>query len=214
MKLIYIYDILCGWCHIARPEIRRLCFSLPETFEIETCHRRLFTGEHVPVIDESFLKMVHHIAREKGPALTGQTFSEKYFKLIESPDFSHDSHLSAIAVSAAAELLPGKSIFNFIDTIQELIFNHGLNPKLRETYLQGAEQIGLDLERFGILMNDPLIHSKATGSSKTATLLQFQVSSPGVPVLIFDHAGKQLKLNPYNAEKSLEMINPTVPLVK
>ena len=104
-RIIYVYDTLCGWCKVVRPEIVRLFDAVGYDLPVVVLHRRLFVGVHVPVIDEAILQKVRRVGWKAGPLLTGQQFSEAYIDLIQRADFNHDSHLTALACAAAQRLV-------------------------------------------------------------------------------------------------------------
>ena len=198
-SLIYIGDTLCSWCYGFAPELDKFIEKHPElTLRMVQGGLRPNGVEMVHQMEE-FLKS-HWIEIEKR---TGQPFS---FDMFTNEDFVLDTEPASRAVIVCRMMDPTKELA-FFKAVQIAFYVKNRNINLLETFLEVADEFGMDKSRF-----EELFESE---EAKYATKTDFQLSSEmgikGFPSVVVK-LGKQFYMisNGYREFADLEEVYKNV----
>ncbi|WP_291721692.1 DsbA family protein [Bernardetia sp.] len=164
MKIIYIYDALCGWCYGFAPTMRTFFDKHKSEFEsIEVVSGGMITGNRIGAIGEvaPYIKTAYKDVENR----TGVTFGEKFLKdILEEGSSIFTSIPPSIALSVFKKevekntALAGEKnekTLHFAEDLQSLIYFDGIEPKDYSKYGELAEKYGLDKSDFVKKMNSP-----------------------------------------------------------
>jgi len=163
MKLIYIYDALCGWCYGFAPTMRDFYQNHKNDFEtIEVISGGMITGERIGAIGQvaPYIKTAYKDVENR----TGVKFGEEFLKdILEEGSAIFTSIPPSIALSVfkkEAQNNPqlagekNENILHFAEDLQSLIYFDGIVPKDYSKYGQLAEKYKLDKMDFIEKMNN------------------------------------------------------------
>ncbi len=163
MKLIYIYDALCGWCYGFAPAMRDFYQNHKNDFEtIDVISGGMITGEGIGAIGEvaPYIKTAYKDVENR----TGVQFGEKFLKdILEEGSAIFTSIPPSIALSIFKKetqenpQLAGEKnekILHFAEDLQSLIYFDGIIPKDYSKYGELATKYGLDNTDFVEKMNN------------------------------------------------------------
>lgn len=208
-RIIYVYDTLCGWCHVVSPIIDRIYdYAAEKGIAFEHYHSRFFTENNIPEMNNDFLDKIKRVGKKLAPKMTGITFSDEYIELCSSEDFVYHSNLTSLGV-AAAKILDdnGAKTFMYSKRLQESIFQYGKNPNDLETILNAADEIYY-LNDFNDQLKDAITRKNAINESVVARELGYRFGEKGIPYIYYykDSDMRFVKLDPFDFDKTLEMI--------
>ena len=212
-ELIYITDTLCGWCNIAKLIVEQLFEKYHEQFPFTLLHRRLFVDDNILVMDDPFLQKVRRIGWPRSPQMTGRTFTEAYFNLIQQEGFQHESHMTALAVAAAASFLDRDGVTRFAGRLMQLVFDDGRDPNTYSLFEQAAVEFGIDADKFEQEFSAETTLEKALADSQLAIEIQSIIGSQGVPALVLRQGNQLTKLAPYNFDQAVANIENSLAAV-
>ena len=218
MKVIYIYDTLCGWCNVARPKIVELKAKIDEHnsknpnnyISFDAIHFNLFEKHHMPKLEGKFLEMVKDVAFNVSPKMNGGKFSQKYIDVMASGDFIHNSDKSSLACTVMREKLNFDDYFAFAMELQTLLFEEGVLIDDEKVLNDLSEKYGLDKDVFNDLLISKEIMDIKNFNKSVASNYMNQLRVNGVPVLITEEGEEDNKnidsLNPHNLEEVLSVL--------
>ncbi len=198
-SLIYVGDTLCSWCYGFAPELDKFIEKHPElTLRMVQGGLRPNGVEMVHEM-EDFLKS-HWIEIEKR---TGQPFS---FDMFSNENFVLDTEPASRAVVVCRMMAPDKEL-EFFKAVQKAFYVKNRDTNLLETFVEVAEEFGLDTQKFAELFESE--------EAKYATKTDFQLSSEmgikGFPSVVVK-LGKQFFMisNGYREFADLEEVYQNV----
>lgn len=163
MKLIYIYDALCGWCYGFAPTMRDFYQNHKNDFEtIDVISGGMIRGERIGAIGEvaPYIKTAYKDVEDR----TGVKFGEKFLTdILEEGSAIFTSIPPSIALSIfkkEAQNNPhlagekNETILHFAEDLQSLIYFDGIVPKDYSKYGELAEKYKLDKIDFIEKMNN------------------------------------------------------------
>lgn len=218
MKVIYIYDTLCGWCNVARPKVIALKAKIDahndsnpnNQISFDAIHFNLFEKHHMPKLEGKFLEMVREVAFDVSPKMNGGKFSQKYIDLLSSGDFIHNSDKSSLACTVIREKLNFDDYFSYSIELQSLLFEQGISIDDAKILDGLSEKYGLDKEVFNELLVSKEIMDIKNFNKSVATNYMNQLRVNGVPVLITEEGEEHQKdinnLNPHILEEVLNTL--------
>ena len=164
MKLIYIYDALCGWCYGFAPTMRTFYQNHKNDFEnIEVVSGGMITGQRIGAIGEvaPYIKTAYKDVENR----TGVQFGEHFLHdILEEGSAIFTSIPPSIALSVfkkEATINPNlageknEKTLHFAEDLQSLIYFDGIVPSDYSKYGDLAEKYGLDKTDFVEKMNTP-----------------------------------------------------------
>jgi len=146
LKIIYVYDPLCGWCYGFSPVMVEVYEKYKDRIDFEVVSGGMVTGDRVGPIGEiaGYIKQAYKTVEDR----TGIKFGEAFLTdVLEegSPIFS--STEPSIAMSVFKTYQPEKALL-FAHALQKAIYKDGIHPTSLEDYRPYVEQFGINPEAF------------------------------------------------------------------
>lgn len=146
MKIIYVYDALCGWCYGFSPVMEEFHENYKDKLDFEVISGGMITGERIGSIGEvaSYISTAYkHVENA-----TGVKFGNQFLNTTMSKgDAIFTSVPPAIAMSLFKRLKLEKSI-QFASALQKAIYFDGVEPEDFDAYGDIAATFGLDRDSF------------------------------------------------------------------
>jgi len=177
IKIIYVYDALCGWCYGFSKVIHTFFENHQSEFIFEVISGGMMTGDRVGPVDKvaPFIKTAYKTVEET----TGIKFGEPYLRHLEAGVIILDSGKPAIALSVFKTYFPEKAI-SFAHDLQDAIYFEGRDATGNELYRYLAVNFGVDPDEFEAKMTQV--------SFKDAALYDFalakQLEVTGYPAVL------------------------------
>lgn len=182
MKLIYVFDPLCGWCYGFSNVITAFADAHPE-LEVEVVAGGMVLGDRVgPLADIApYLRSAYKNVEDR----TGVTFGEAYLKeLFGEATMTMDSEPPSRALVAYRSITHNeRAVLRFASAIQRAIYYDGVAPRDVSAWVQLATEFGIDARAFEAAYNDPATEkAMLSGFSKSDAL-----GVTGFPTVIVAH---------------------------
>lgn len=179
IKIVYVYDALCGWCYGFSPVIEQIKENYQDDFEFEIVSGGLKIGDAVgpigvvaPYIKEGAYKKVEQTC--------GVKFGDAFINgPLEEGTMIANSEPPAIALSIVKDKMPEKA-FEFGSILHKALYVDGMEPEDTASYGYYAEKVGLDSSVFVADMKDPKYRYSAISDFNRAQ----QLGVTGFPALI------------------------------
>lgn len=187
MRLIYIYDALCGWCYGFSPVIQEFAKAHQDELQVEVLSGGMVTGERVGPIGQvaGYIRQAYQTVEER----TGVQFGKGFLKNILEPGTAvFDSVPPSLALTIAKNFKPELAL-SFAGALQKAIYEDGIIPQDTEAYVELAGSFGLDTEQFRNLMG----HEDAISLTQQEFNLVKNWGIHGFPTLLL-HEGENLAL--------------------
>jgi putative protein-disulfide isomerase len=184
MKLIYIYDALCGWCYGFSSTIQSFYQEYDHELELEVVSGGMVTGSRIGLIGEvaSYISWAYKDVEQR----TGVKFGEDFLnKTLKDGKAIFSSIPPAIALSVFKSQLPHKSL-DFAERLQKAVYFDGIEPENYAAYGTLAQEFGLDATDFVSQMQESA--SLKAAEKDFAYTAQLQVS--GFPTVFIQHGNK------------------------
>ncbi|MEM8524978.1 MAG: DsbA family protein [Bacteroidota bacterium] len=169
MKVVYVYDALCGWCYGFSPAMNQFQEKYKSSLDVEVISGGMVTGERVGPIGEvaGYISWAYKDVEQA----TGIKFGKGFLDgILKDGTAIFTSVPSAIALSVFKELQPSNSLA-FAAALQKAVYFDGLEPKNYDGYGKIAANFGLEAEEFVMKMNDDTYLKQAEGDfSKSKAL--------------------------------------------
>lgn len=184
MKIIYIWDALCGWCYGFGSVLMPFLSQHPE-LKTEILSGGLFIDEHSQPIAN-----FPHIAgaNERITEVYGVPFGSAYQELLEHGTEVLDSYRPAIALDVFKSLIPEQDHMAIAKDIQQAFYVDGRSLSALETYQRIALAHGLD----SVLVGEKLIQAWSNPadymSEEFARVQALQIDT--FPTLLLEHEGR------------------------
>lgn len=151
IKVIYVYDALCGWCYGFSKVIHIFFQNHQSEFEFEVLSGGMMTGDRLGTINEvaPFIKTAYKTVEDT----TGIRFGEPYLKHLEAGTMLLDSMKPSIALSVFKSYFPEKAIA-FVHDLQDAMYFEGRDPNENDLYRYLAVNFGIDPDEFETKLND------------------------------------------------------------
>jgi putative protein-disulfide isomerase len=172
LKIIYVYDALCGWCYGFSPVMQAVHETFAEEFEFE-----VLSGGLVPGNPAEGMHGKMEPSKDSFEAIeevTGISFGTAFIHNYEWGKIVFNAEWPAIALSVLKSILPDRSM-EFAHQIQNSIFYDGKSPDDLDLYRYLAVNNGIDPDIFERKMKDPGFKDAAYYESALAK--QLNVSS-------------------------------------
>jgi len=146
MKVIYVYDPLCGWCYGFSPVIKQFAQEKSPEVDFEIISGGMVTGSRIgpaseiaPYISEAYKDV---------EAATGIEFGEKFLNgTLKEGTAIFTSIPASVALSIIKHHKP-ESAIDFAADVQKAIYYHGMEPADTSGYAELAAKYGLDKTQF------------------------------------------------------------------
>ncbi|MDF3076233.1 MAG: DsbA family protein [Sphingobacteriaceae bacterium] len=145
LKIIYVYDALCGWCYGFSPVIKSIYDHQQERFDFEVLSGGMMLGDRSgPVgVVAAFIQTAYKTVEQT----TGIVFGEPFLSQLERGEMIFDSEKPAIALSTFKSYQPDKAIV-FAHDIQNSLYFEGRDLNDDDVYRYHAVNFGIDPDEF------------------------------------------------------------------
>ena len=169
MKIIYVYDALCGWCYGFSPVITKLEDTYKNRFDFEVISGGMITGSRIGPIGEvaPYISWAYKEVENRTGVKFGNTFLNETLK---NGNTIFTSVPPAIALSLFKKL-ERKNQIRFAAALKKAIYFNGIAPEHLDVYGQIASKFGLDADAFIKKMKVPLYSALAEDDFKTSANL-------------------------------------------
>ena len=169
MKVVYVYDALCGWCYGFSPVMSQFQEKYKDRLKFEVISGGMITGNRIGPIGEvaSYISWAYKDVEKATGVKFGDTFLSKTLK---DGDAIFTSIPPAIALSVFKELDANNSVL-FASELQKAIYSDGIYPKNLDAYGAIASKFGIDAKTFVLKMKDPFYENLAEDDFKKSSAL-------------------------------------------
>jgi putative protein-disulfide isomerase len=199
MKLLYVYDALCGWCYGFSPVMTAFKEAHQNELDFEIVSGGMIVNDRVGPIGE----VAGYIseAYKQVEKTTGVKFGEGFLNgVLKEGTATFTSIPPAIAMSIVKDFKPESSI-EFAEAMQRAIYFEGILPDDQQAYVQLAMKFGLNGERFADLMDSDEYLQKAEKDFAHAS----ELNVTGFPtVLLIDGNSYAVLARGYTSLEMLE----------
>ena len=145
-KIYYVMDVLCGWCFGVSDEIKELHNKYKDEFEFVVVPGGMWTGNYTQQMNGNLATYIreHNKTIEK---LSGKKFGVGFNEMLDSKRVL-DSLPGSKAI-VLAQKMDKNLIFDFVREVQNAFFVDGKDLNDNNLYLEIAEKLGLNREKFG-----------------------------------------------------------------
>ncbi len=153
MKIIYVYDALCGWCYGFSPVIEKFYAQHRDTHDFEVVSGGMITGSRIGPIGEvaPYIKQAYKEVENR----TGVRFGESFLNdVLEEGSTVFTSMPLAVAMSVFKGHQPQQAV-SFAAALQKAVYYDGLAPQDTAAYGPVAEGFGLNGADFVMQMEQP-----------------------------------------------------------
>lgn len=198
MKIIYIWDALCGWCYGFGSVLAPFLAEHPE-LKTEILSGGLFIGEHSQPIAN-----FPHIAgaNERITEVYGVPFGSAYHELLEHGTEVLDSYRPAVALSVFKGLSPAQNHIAMAKAIQQAFYVDGRSLSDINTYLRIAQAYQLDVPQIEERITQAWANPEEYMAEEFARVQALQVET--FPTLLLEHDGRYYSFR--GALKSVERL--------
>ncbi len=188
MKLIYIYDALCGWCYGFSPVMERFHAEHQEDLEFEVVSGGMITGVRIGPIGEvaGYISWAYKDVERA----TGVTFGRHFLDhTLKEGSAVFTSIPPAVAMAVIKDMQPDLAV-TFAGRLQRMIYFDGTPPLEMEAYGRAAAEYGVDEEEFMTKMRAPEYLRKAQADFETSRKLGVN----GFPTVVLEWEGEYVAL--------------------
>ena len=152
MKIIYVYDALCGWCYGFSSVMNQFYEKYKDSLQFEVISGGMITGNRIGSIGEvaSYISWAYKDVENATNIRFGNNFLNKTLK---EGTAIFTSIPPAIAMSVFKTLQPENAI-QFAAALQKAIYYYGIEPENYDAYGKIATEFGLNTSDFIAQMNN------------------------------------------------------------
>ena len=153
MKIIYVYDALCGWCYGFSPVMEAFHQKHRDEFAFEVVSGGMITGSRIGRIGEvaPYIKQAYKEVENR----TGVRFGEAFLNdVLEEGSTVFTSVPLGVAMSVLKSHQPRQAVA-FAGRLQQAVYYDGLAPQDTDAYGPLAEEFGLNGADFVAQMAQP-----------------------------------------------------------
>lgn len=206
VKILYVYDPLCGWCFGFSSVIKNLAENYAFDFEFDVISGGMIVGEREGVLAPQMADYIlNTIPRLE--AHTGVKFGESYKQQIASGSLYQSSVKPSIALCVFKDHFPDKAVA-FASVIQNVQFVEGQSLEEDQTYLSLITPYNIAPYPFLEQLNSEEYRSKAYEEFNYAR----QLGVSGFPAVIAVHKDKYYLVS--NGYQSYEQLQPVFEKLK
>ncbi|BEL06292.1 DsbA family protein [Actinoplanes sichuanensis] len=178
MRLIYVFDAYCGWCHGFSPTLSEITANHPD-LPVEVVSGGLFVGSRrLPIREFGYVQGANANIHE----VTGAEFSDAYERLIADGSFVMDSEAAARGFAVLRAAAPERAV-ELATALQHAFYIDGRSLSDPDTYRAVAARTGLDAETVAAAFTDPGSSAAAAADFRRAARL----GVTGFPTLLAVH---------------------------
>ena len=185
VKIIYVYDAICGWCFGFSPTMAKIKEHYHENIEFEVVSGGLKLGKGAgpieivaPYIKKSYQQVEKTCGVKFGDAFVNGSLKKGTMILNSLPP--------AIALSIMKERYPEKGLA-FASLLHKMYYFDGIEPENYNAYGIYAATLGYDKDEFNKKMQDSTYIQKAYKDFEHAQ----QLGANSFPTVILENNGKR-----------------------
>jgi putative protein-disulfide isomerase len=169
MKVIYVYDALCGWCYGFSPVITEMKQKYHSQLDFEVLSGGMVTGNRIGPIGEvaGYIKTAYKDVERAAGVEFGAAFLNE---TLEEGTAIFTSVPPAIAMAVFKSHKPEEQV-EFAAALQKAIYYEGKEPNELATYGELATAFGLDSATFTAEMKESKFQDLANKEFQTAARL-------------------------------------------
>lgn len=147
MKVIYVYDALCGWCYGFSPVMNQFHETYKDSASFEVISGGMITGNRVGPIGEvaPYISWAYKEVEKATGVQFGDTFINKTLK---DGKAIFSSIPPAVALSVFKSMDTADRSLQFASQLQHAIYFDGIEPEETESYGEIASDFGFDSAEF------------------------------------------------------------------
>ena len=188
MKIIYVYDALCGWCYGFSPVIVQFYQKHRDAISFEVVSGGMITGSRIGPVGE-VAPYIRWAYKEVENA-TGVTFGEAFLNQVLADGQAVFSSIPpAIALHVFTSYRGDEAVL-FAAALQKAIYYDGLAPEDVPAYASVAKEFGIDGNTFVAQMGQPAFQAKAQEDFHRTQ----QLGVKGFPMVLAETDGTYYRL--------------------
>ncbi len=170
MKIIYVYDALCGWCYGFSDVIKRFYEKYKENYDFEVVSGGMITGDRVGPVGEvaPYIKSAYKQVEERTGVRFGRAFLDE---ILEEGLAIFSSLEPADTLSVIKNHYPGLQL-PFAHHLQKAIYFDGLAPTEKDKYRNLVESFDIPFESFLSKWDEPATRKRTFQDFQLAQELQ------------------------------------------
>lgn len=200
LKIIYVYDALCGWCYGFSPVIKSIFEHQQQKFDFEVLSGGMMLGDRSgPVgVVAAFIQSAYKTVEQA----TDIIFGEPFLAQLERGEMIFDSENPAIGLSVFKSYQPQKAI-PFAHDLQNSLYFEGRDLNDDDVYRYHAANFGIDPDEF--------VYKMQLEESKQAAYYDFalarQLGVTGYPAVLLQNKDDHFYMiaRGFTALETLEM---------
>jgi putative protein-disulfide isomerase len=184
MKILYVYDALCGWCYGFSPVMKQLMEEHGHQIQLEVISGGLRIDDRVGTINEvaPYIKTAYRDVEKAA----GVKFGEGFIKgPLASGNVRMNSLPPARALAIFRQKFPEQSL-TFAARLHEGIYGEGIATEDLHHYARFAAELGYTDTNFSLLMEDPVSEQWARKDFERAAMLGVR----GYPAVLKEENGR------------------------
>jgi putative protein-disulfide isomerase len=203
MRILYLYDALCGWCYGFSPVIVQLEQQYRNQFTFDVLSAGLVQGERVAPIQTMAAYLEQGIPTVE--STTGVKFGQSFMEdILKEGSYVSDSLPPGIALTVFKSFDTQENPIHFAHEIQRSFYLMGRSLNEVDTYLQLAPEFGIDPAIFQQRFEQPEYREK--------TIQEYQMIQEwgvqGFPALLIEIEGTPYILA--NGYRSYDQVAPVL----
>jgi putative protein-disulfide isomerase len=140
--ILYVYDIMCGWCYGFSPVINRLYEEYNEIIDFETISGGMVTGDRIGPLSSSMSSYIKDAYKTIESRMNVE-FGENYINNLDNLEVLQTSIPGSKLMTAFKSFDTKKSV-PFAHELQNAIFFEGVEPSNTEQLLYSCNSFGVD----------------------------------------------------------------------
>lgn len=198
LKLLYVYDPLCGWCYGFGPVVEKIEKNFKGTAEVEIISGGMIMGDRIAPIgnmSEYILDAIPRLQR-----MTGVEFGQPYVALLKEGSYVTSSEKPSVALCVYKSFTSERAV-EYGHAIQISFYKEGKDLNQDVLYADLATDFGIDREAFLNRMKDPVYLNQAHLEFKRAA----DLNVTGFPTLLLKQTNNYAKITEgYATYESIE----------
>lgn len=198
MKLLYVYDPLCGWCYGFGPVVEKVSTDFNSMVDVEIISGGMIMGDRVgPVgnMSEYILNAIPHVEKT-----TGIQFGQPYIDLLKKGTYVTSSEKPSVALCVYKSFTSSRAV-EYGHAIQIAFYKEGKDLNNDSLYADLATGFALDRAQFLQRMKDSAYVKQAHAEFKRAE----DLGVTGFPTLLVKQKTGYTKISEgYTPSESIE----------
>lgn len=198
LKLVYVYDALCGWCYGFGSVAEKIEKNYNGTADIEIISGGMIMGDRIAPVGEMADYILEAIPRLQ--KTTGATFGEPYINLLKEGTYVTSSEKPAVALCVYKSFKTDRTI-EFAHSMQKMFFVEAKDLNKDSVYAELAATFDIDRSQFLNRMQDQTYLKQAQAEFKRAA----DLGVTGFPTLLLKQDATYVTITEgYSSYESIE----------